>query len=108
MKLTNILRTLVVTATLAGATTSYAQTLHSGYFLESMVQRHEMNAAFGGEANYIMLPGLGGLQMGIHTNFGLSNYVFNRNGEMVTGFSSQVTAQEFIGQLPEMQRLGLR
>ncbi len=107
MKLTNILRTLVVTATLAGATTSFAQTLHSGYFLESMVQRHEMNAAFGGEANYIMLPGLGGLQMGIHTNFGLSNYVFNRNGEMVTGFSSQVTAQEFIGQLPEMQRLGI-
>ncbi len=107
MKLTNIFRTLVVTAVLAVTTISNAQTLHSGYFLESMVQRHEMNAAFGGEANYIMLPGFSGLQMGVHTNFGLGNYVFNRNGQLVTGLSPQVTAQEFIGQLPEMQRLGL-
>ncbi len=107
MKAKNIIKTLVVAVTLGSLTTSVAQTLHSGYFLESMVQRHEMNAAFGGESNYFIIPLVGGIQAGIHTNFGLGNYVFERNGQLVTGLSSQVSAQDFLGQLPEYQRLGV-
>lgn len=86
-------------------TTTTAQTLHTGYFLESMVQRHEMNAAFGGESNYFMLPAVGGLQFGISSNVGLSNYVFERNGQMVTALSPQVTTADFMNRLPAYQNI---
>lgn len=97
-----------IVATLIGvAATTSAQTFHSGYFLESMLQRHEMNAAFGGEANYVLLPGVGGFQVGLQTNFGLSNYVFERDGQMVSALSSQVSAADFLKGLPTNQRINL-
>lgn len=105
MKAIDIIKVTVVAVCMSVATTSTAQALHTGYFLESSVQRHELNAAFGGEANYFMLPLLGGVETGVHTNMGLGNYVFERNGQMVTGLSSQVSAADFLGALPEHQRL---
>lgn len=85
-----------------------AQAPHSSYFLEGMVQRHELNAAFGGESNYIAIPVLAGLQAGVTTNFGAANFVFQRNDALVTGLSSQVSSAEFIGNMPENNRLDLQ
>ena len=82
-----------------------AQALHSSYFLDGMVQRHELNAAFGGEANFIALPGLSGFNLGVSTNFGLSNYVFKRGDQLVLGLSKQVSAAEFLGGLPANNQL---
>lgn len=82
-----------------------AQTPHSAYFLDGVVQRHELNPAFGGEQNYVAVPGLSGLQVGYTANFGLTNFVFQRDGNLVTGLSKQVSANEFLGALPENNRL---
>lgn len=104
MKFSNIIKSMAVVALVGGTISATAQSLHTGYFLESNVQRHEMNAAFGGEQNYFMLPALGGISMGVHTNMGLNNYIFERNGEMVTALSPQVSANDFINGLPAHQR----
>ena len=95
-------------AILVGCTLSAsAQALHSSYFLDGMVERHELNPAFGGEANFIALPGFTGFNLGASTNFGLSDFVFKRNGELVLGLSSQVSASEFLGGLPQNNQLQL-
>ena len=92
----SIIAALAVSCSLGAS----AQALHTGYFLEGMVQRHELNAAFGGETNYIAIPGISGLSMSATTNFGLSNFVFKNGDNLALGFSSQVKAEDFLNNLP--------
>lgn len=99
----------LVAAILVGCTMgASAQALHSSYFLDGMVERHELNPAFGGEANFIALPGLSGFNLGVSTNFGLSNFVFKKDGQLVLGLSSQVSASEFLNGLPTNNQLQLQ
>ena len=87
-----------------------AQALHSSYFLDGMVQRHELNAAFGGEANFIAILGISGFQLGASTNFGLANFVFhNPSGDgLLLGLSKQISAEQFLGGLPANNQLDLQ
>lgn len=96
----NIIKSFIAAGLIAGSISAQAQSLHTGYFLESMVQRHELNPAFDANSGYFMLPVFGGIQLGVHTNFGVGNYLFKRGDALVTGLSSQVSAQEFLGGLP--------
>ena len=104
---TSYIKSLVVALIASCTMGASAQALHSSYFLDGMVERHELNPAFGGEANFIALPGLSGFNLGVSTNFGLSNFVFQKNGELVLGLSSQVSAAEFLGALPQNNQLQL-
>ncbi|MBR5843740.1 MAG: hypothetical protein IKY75_04075 [Bacteroidaceae bacterium] len=104
---TSYIKSLVVALIASCTMGASAQALHSSYFLDGMVERHELNPAFGGEANFIALPGLSGFNLGVSTNFGLSNFVFQKNGELVLGLSSQVSATEFLGALPQNNQLQL-
>ena len=98
----------VIAACAIGCTMSAsAQTLHSGYFLDGMVQRHELNAAFGGECNFVVLPAISGTQVGLSTNFGMENYFFNHNGELHTGLSPEISADQFLKGLPANNILSL-
>ena len=104
---TSYIKSLVVALIASCTMGASAQALHSSYFLDGMVERHELNPAFGGEAIFIALPGLSGFNLGVSTNFGLSNFVFQKNGELVLGLSSQVSAAEFLGALPQNNQLQL-
>ena len=97
----SLLVALAVSCTMGAS----AQALHTGYFLDGMVQRHELNPAFGGEANFVAIPGLSGFNLGVSTNFGLTNFVYKRDGGLVLGLSSQVSAAEFLGNLPQNNQL---
>ena len=99
MKTTYTKHIFVVLLALATLQVS-AQTLHSAYFLESMVQRNELNPAFGAKSNYIVVPALGGAQIGIHSNVGMGDFFFQRGNTLVNGLSPQVTANEFLNGLP--------
>ena len=99
----SIIAALAVSCSLSAS----AQALHTGYFLEGMVQRHELNAAFGGETNFIVVPGLGGLGLSATTNFGLSNFVFKNGDNLALGLSSQVKAEDFLNNLPVNNQLEL-
>jgi hypothetical protein len=53
-----------------------AQVLRSNYFLEGVSLRHQMNPSFMGENNYISFPFIGNTAIDIHSNVGLSNFVY--------------------------------
>jgi hypothetical protein len=53
-----------------------AQMLRSNYFLEGVSLRHQMNPSFMGERGYISFPVIGNTAIDIHSNVGLSNFVY--------------------------------
>lgn len=74
-----------------------AQTPHSSYFMESMPNRHKLNPAMTPDYNYVsLLPVLGGFSVGTNANIGINDFLFSRNGELVTGLNKQVSADEFL------------
>lgn len=52
-----------------------AQNLHTGYFIDEFLYRHEMNPAFGNEKSYISIPGLGNVNVKTMGNFGYQDIV---------------------------------
>ncbi len=54
-----------------------AQGLNSAYYTNDYKYRHTMNPAFGNEQNYVSLPSLGNLNVGLHGNFGYEDLIMN-------------------------------
>ncbi len=52
-----------------------AQGLSSAYYTEDFKFRHDMNPAFGNDQNYVAIPGLGNINIGMHGNFGYQDVV---------------------------------
>lgn len=63
----------VLTAVTGSAT---AQELRSAYFTQDYKFRHDLNAAFGNDQNYIAFPALGNLNVSMQGNFGLCDVMF--------------------------------
>lgn len=105
---TSYIKSLIATILVCCTMGATAQALHSGYFLDGMVERHELNPAFGGEANFVVIPGLSGFNLGVSTNFGLTDFVFKRNDRLVLGLSSEVSASEFLNGLPQNNQFQLQ
>lgn len=78
-----------------------AQNPHVSYFMENMPTRHELNPALTPEFGYVAIPVLSGLHMGLNSNVGLNDFLFSRNGELVTGLNSQISAADFLGGLKD-------
>lgn len=90
---------------LAGVATGIgAQNLNSAYFLEGYSFRHQMNPAFMGERNYVSIPVLGNINVGLHGNVGLSDFVYKYNDpfgkyNLTTALSPLVGNKEFLNKL---------
>ena len=89
-----------------------AQTLRSSYFLDGSVHRHELNPAFMGERNYVSFPVLGGLNLGVQGNMGLSNFIYRLNDpassyELTSFMSPTVSSSEFLGGLKDNNSIDL-
>lgn len=92
---------LVAAFALLGVNTSNAQS-RTSYFMEGSYFRTEFNPALTPTRGYIMIPGLSGINLNLGTNFlSLDNFIYERNGQLVTALHSSVSAEEFIGNLPE-------
>lgn len=48
----------------------------SAYFLDGYSFRHELNPAFSGERNYISIPALGNLDLGVFSNVGVNTFLY--------------------------------
>ncbi len=53
-----------------------AQNLNSTYFLDEFTHRNKANASFAPEYGHFSLPILGGIQLNLSSNTGISNYLF--------------------------------
>lgn len=76
-----------------------AQTPRNGYFSENLPMRHNLNPAFAPEYDYVAIPAIGGISAGMNSNVGADNFLFKKNGEVVTGLHSSVGSDEFLSGL---------
>lgn len=55
--------------------TTHAQQLNSGYFTDDYLFRHDLNAAYDNEQNYVSLPVIGGMSIKTMGNFGYEDII---------------------------------
>lgn len=82
-----------------------AQELTTGYFLENYVYFNRINPALqpcDATTGFFSFPVLGGITVAPQSNLGLASFLFPKNGQLVNGFNSQVTPQEFLGKFKDM------
>lgn len=96
MKRRNILVALVLMIPMI----SGAQALKGSYFLDSSLNRHEMNPAFAPRADYFQLFGIGNLGAGVGTNLDIPTFLYPKNGELVTFLNNSISAKEFDRKMP--------
>ena len=91
---------LVAAFALLGVNTANAQS-RTSYFMEGSYFRSEFNPALVPTRGYFMIPGLSGMNLNVGTNFlSIDNFIYQRDGQYVTALHNSVTADEFIGKLP--------
>lgn len=98
---------LLVVVAIFTADTLSAQSRNS-YFMEGSYFRTDMNPALAPTRGYVALPGMSGVGIDIPNNFlSVDNFIYQKEGQMVTALHRDVTSDEFLGKLPELGRLGV-
>lgn len=104
-KLSFIIAAAAVSA--LGATAQEAP--RSAYFLDGYSYRHELNPAFGGERNYVSIPVLANIDLGLYSNVGVNTFLYKTapgsQYKLTTFMSPTVDASEFLGKLSNNNRV---
>lgn len=80
----------------------------NSYFMEGSYFRTDMNPALAPTRGYVALPGMSGIGVDVPTNIlSVDNFVYQKDGQMVTALHKSVTPDEFLGKLPETGRIGV-
>ena len=78
-----------------------AQALKGSYFLDSSLNRHEMNPAFAPRANYVQLFGIGNFGVGEMTNLDMPSLLYPVNGKLATFLHPDVSVKQFDRTFPK-------
>jgi len=92
-------------AVLCMAVTASAQDLRSGRYNDGYLYRHDLNPAIGNEQNYVSMPALGNLNVGLNSNLRPDNIFFNRNGRTVLFLNPNVATDEFLQNIKDKHRI---
>lgn len=99
---------IILAATFAAmALTAGAQNTYSGYFLEDYTYRFQMNPAFGNESNFVGMPVLGNLNVGMQGNLHVKSLLYNINGKTCLFTNPGVDANEVMSNIHDKNRIGL-
>lgn len=91
----------------AGGNGVMAQSRNS-YFMEGSYFRTDMNPALAPTRGYVALPAMSGVGVDIPNNFlSVDNFIYQKDGKMVSALHGSVGADEFLGKLPDMGRIGV-
>lgn len=82
-----------------------AQNLKSGYFVEDYTYRYQMNPAFGNSQNFVSMPALGNLNIGMQGNLGISDVLYNVDGKTTTFMNPGISAQEALSKINDVDRV---
>jgi hypothetical protein len=78
----------------------------SAYFLDGYTFRHNLNPAFGGEYNYVSIPGIANIGVAAQSNVGLSDFIYEKsNGQLTTFMNSSVNAESFLSGLQSSNKI---
>lgn len=97
---------MLLGATTAAAFAANAQNTASGYFVDEYTYRYRMNPAFGNERNFVSIPGIANLNVGLHGNLHLNSVLYNVNGKTTTFMNPLVEASTVMGNLHDVNRIG--
>ena len=95
----------VVVAALCGGLTANAQHTYSGYFTDGYLFRHEMNPAASNEQSYVSMPGIGNVDVSLRGNLAVKDVLYNVNGKTTTFLNPAVSADEFLGNIKDKNRI---
>ena len=102
-----ILILLVGIISIVGIDSAFAQSRNS-YFMEGSYFRNDMNPALAPTRGYLALPGMSGVGVNISQNFlSIDNYLYQRDGQVVTALHGSVSPNEFLSKLPDMGKLAV-
>ena len=102
----NIFKYTAVVLLAATATGAAAQDLRSSYFMQTSVNRHQMNPALLDKA-YVGVPILNNINIGTTGNVGMSQFVFKTNKpgyDLTTFMNPEISAGEFLGGIHDKNR----
>ena len=98
---------IVVVIALVGIDNASAQS-RTSYFMEGSYFRTDLNPALAPTRGYLALPGTSGVGLDVPNNFlSVDNFIYQKDGQMVTALHKSVSADEFLGKLPELGRFGV-
>ena len=72
-----------------------AQALKGSYFLDSSLNRHELNPAFAPRANYFQLLAVGNTGVGLGTNIDMPSLLYPQDGKLLTFLHPDVSMAKF-------------
>ncbi len=98
-------RIFLAVAALGMASAATAQNLKSGYFTDGYQYRHDLNPAFANEQNYVAMPALGNLNVGLNSNIGVDNILFNVDGRTALFLNPNVSADEFLSGINDKNKI---
>ena len=82
-----------------------AQNLESGFFTDGYLYRHEMNPAIENSRNYIAMPLIGNINVGLYGNLGIRDVLFVRDGRTVLYTNPQVSSTEVMDGISNRNRI---
>lgn len=82
-----------------------AQALKGSYFLDSSLNRHELNPAFAPRAGYFQLLGIGNMGAGIMTNIDMPSLLYPQDGKLLTFLHPDVSMKQFDRAFPKNPHL---
>lgn len=106
MKL-NISKYIAVAAIAASAFGATAQNTETAYFLEDYTYRFQMNPAMGNSRNFVGMPALANLNIGMQGNLHLQNVLYNVNGRTTTFMNPAIDANTFLNKINNVSKLGV-
>ena len=101
------IKSIILGACVAFATTAVAQHTNSGYFLDGYMFRYQMNPAIGNNQNYISMPGLTNINVAERGTLGVSDIFYNVNGRTATFLHPDVSAEEAMSKFKGTNHIGV-
>ncbi len=103
----NIINRKLIALSFAAASvmTVAAQEAATGYFMESYNQKWQMNPAMGNRNNYVAMPALGNLNVGVNGNINPTDLVYSVGGKTVLFTNPAISANEVLGNLKKVNRI---
>lgn len=104
----NIKKYIFAVGAFATALCGAAQNTQSGYFLDDYTYRFLMNPAMESSNKlFVAFPGVGNVDVNMRGNLALTDVLYNVNGKTTTFMNPGVSAAEVMGNLSDMNRLGV-
>ncbi len=83
-----------------------AQNTNSGYFVDDYAYRFQMNPAIDNSKNFIAIPVLGNVNVGIHGDLHVRDVIYNVNGRTTTFLNPAISAEEVMKNIGDKNSVG--